>query len=197
MRTSPPRQLPIFRSDLQARLLAALIGVEGRELTVPELCEDLGATRASIYRELQRLVDAGILNRRRIGRNTVYGADTASPLLEPLRALVERTIGIEPELRRRLAEVGGVEAAAIFGSFAAGQTRGASDIDVLLIGEPDRDALERTVRDVERIAGREVNLTVYDRADWERRVDSGAGFATTLLSRPLVSLVGSVPGADV
>jgi predicted nucleotidyltransferase len=192
MRTRPPAQLPIFRSDLQARILAALLSVTGRELTVPDLCRDLGATRASVYRELQRLVDAGILRRRRVGRNTLYGADDDSPLIEPLRTLVERTIGVEPELQRRLVTVPGVEAAAIFGSFAGGRLSGASDIDLLVIGEPARDDLERAIRDVERMVGRQINLTIYDPEDWLGRVRAGSGFVATLLSRPLIPLLGTI-----
>lgn len=161
----------------------------------PDLCERLSAPRASVYRELQRLVGAGILERRRVGRNTLYRADEASPLVDPMRQLVARTLGIEPELRRRLSAVPGVDAAAIFGSFAAGGMRGDSDVDLLVIGEPDRDALERAVRDVEAVAGREINLSSYAAEEWKERVSSGAGFATTLLARPTIDLIGEIPGA--
>lgn len=195
MRTSPPAQLPIFRSDLQARILALLLGHGARELTVPELVDALTANRTGVYRELQRLVDAGIVERRRVGRNTLYRADEASPLVDPLRVLLERTLGIEPELRRLLGEVPGIHAAAIFGSFASGRLRGDSDVDLLVIGEPDRDALERAVRSVEAAAGRDVNVATYGIDDWRERVSASAGFAHTVLSRPMIPLIGEVPAA--
>jgi predicted nucleotidyltransferase len=197
MRTSAPVIAPFFRSDLQARLLALLLLGSETELSAADIQSQLGASRAGIHKELTRLMDAGVIERRMIGRAALYRPAAASPLLEPLTMLVERTIGIEPELRRRLRDVDGVEAAVLFGSFASGAAVGpASDVDVLVIGRPDRDALEREMRFVEQIAGREINLSVYDPADWQQRVQRGSGFAATVLQRPLVALIGTVPGVD-
>ena len=141
-------------------------------------------------------MDAGVIERRMVGRSALYRRAEASPLLEPLTTLVERTLGLEPELRKRLGGLDGVEAAAIFGSWAAGTIGPRSDVDVLVIGEPDADELERAARAVERLAGREVNLTLYDRADWAKRVADGSGFASTVLERPLIPLVGEIPGVS-
>jgi predicted nucleotidyltransferase len=194
MRTQPPAIAPFFRSQLQARLLAALFLSATEEVGVPELQNRLGASRSGINQELGRLLDAGILTRRMVGRSALYRPAEDSPLVEPLRTLVERTVGVEPELRRALAAVDGVEAAAIYGSWAAGTSvRPLSDVDVLVIGDADADALERAIREVERLAGREVNLTRYDRDDWLERVRQGSGFARTVLDRPRIALVGEIP----
>lgn len=194
MRTQPPAIAPFFRSQLQARLLAALLLSATEEVGVPELQDRLGASRSGINQELGRLLDAGILTRRMVGRSALYRPAADSPLVGPLRTLVERTVGVEPELRRALAAVDGVEAAAIYGSWAAGTSvRPLSDVDVLVIGDADADALERAIRRVERLAGREVNLTRYDRDDWLERVRQGSGFARTVLDRPRIALVGEIP----
>lgn len=140
-------------------------------------------------------MEAGVVERRLVGRSALYRPARESPLYEPLRLLVERTVGVEPELRRRLAPIAGIEAAAIFGSFATGEAvKPTSDIDVLVIGDADTDVLEREVREVERLAGRDVNLTRYDREDWLDRLRQGSGFARTVLDRPLVMLIGELPG---
>ena len=92
--------------------------------------------------------------------------------------------------------MGGIEAAAIYGSFASGgPVTPASDVDVLVIGEPDRDRLMAAAREVEQLVGREISVAVYDPVDWAERVARGAGFATTVLDRPLVHLIGAIPGA--
>jgi DNA-binding transcriptional ArsR family regulator len=196
MRTKSPALVPLFRSDLQARLLAVLLLGAHEEMTAAELQERLGASRTGVHQELRRLLDAGVLERRSVGRTALYRPARDSPILGPLTELVQRTIGVESELRRRLAEIPGIEAAAIYGSWAAG-TRIAptSDVDVLVIGQPDPDQLEHAVRAVERLSGREVNLTLYDRADWLERLERGSGFAATVLDRTLIRLHGDVPGA--
>jgi hypothetical protein len=45
-----------------------------------------------VYRELGRLLDAGIVEKRVEGRNTIYLAASDSPLFVPLRTLLERTV---------------------------------------------------------------------------------------------------------
>ncbi|HYI81124.1 MAG TPA: MarR family transcriptional regulator [Thermoleophilaceae bacterium] len=192
MRTKPPDVLPIFRSDLQARLLAALLLDDGEPLTAQDLLDRLGATSTTLHRELGRLERAGLIEHDRVGRTRRYRAATDSPIHEPLRELLQRTLGVEPLLRRALSDVDGVEAAAIFGSWAAGETNEDSDIDLLVVGEMDRDDLLSQVREVEAQAHREIDVTAYRADEFARRRDEGSGFLQTVLRGPLIELVGKV-----
>jgi predicted nucleotidyltransferase len=81
----------------------------------------------------------------------------------------------------------GITAAYIYGSWAArherqaGQ-RPAGDIDVLILGEPDRDQLYAALSAAEERLGRPVQATIRDPA-W---LNSGSGaFHDTVTSRPL------------
>ncbi len=192
MRTKPPDVLPIFRSDLQARLLAALLLDDGEPLTAQDLLDRLGATSTTLHRELGRLERAGLIEHDRVGRTRRYRAATDSPIHEPLRELLQRTLGVEPLLRRALDGVDGVAAAAIFGSWAAGETNEDSDIDLLVVGEMDRDDLLSKVREVEAQAHREIDVTAYGADEFARRRGAGSGFLTTVLRGPLIELVGKV-----
>lgn len=193
MRTSAPSELPLFRSELQAQLLSALLASPGDALTAAHLGRLTGGSRASVHRELHRLVAAGIIRREDVGRSALYRAATDSPLFEPLQALVARTLGVEPELRRRLARLEGIEAAAVFGSWAAGRAREGSDIDVLVIGDVERADLLRAFADVEDVVRREISVRLYRRAEFEARLDEGSGFLRTVLARPMTPLIGTVP----
>jgi predicted nucleotidyltransferase len=192
MRTSPPTTLPIFRSDLQARLLAAVLLNDGEPLTSRELTERTNAKPATLHRELTRLEGAGLLRHERVGNAKRYAAATDSPLHDPLRELLARTLGVEPLLEQSLSGVGGVDAAAIFGSWAAGETGEESDIDLLVVGDVDRDELLTTVREVESRVHREIDVTAYGREEFERRRAQGSGFLRTVLRGPLTQLVGEV-----
>ena len=98
-------------------------GVE--PLTTTELRERLGASGASLHRELERLTNAGIVESETIGRAKRHRAAPDSPLSAPLRDLVLRTMGVEADLARRFAALDGVEAAAIYGSWRAGRSSAA------------------------------------------------------------------------
>ncbi len=192
MRTAPPELLPIFRSDLQARLLAALL-LDGNEpLATPELAKRTGAKPPTLHRELVRLEQAGLIRHERVGQTKRYAAVADSPLYEPLRQLLERTLGVEPLLTNRLSRIDGIDKAAIFGSWAAARLDEDSDIDLLVIGEMDREQLLAAVREVEAQAHREIDVTAYRLDDFERRRDGGSGFIRTVLRGPLIQLIGEV-----
>ena len=63
--------------------------------------------------------------------------------------------------------------------------RAVGDIDVLVLGKPDRDELYEALAEVERRLGRPVQATVRG-ADW---LGSGTGaFHETITSRPMLEL---------
>ena len=67
MRTAAPLLAPIFRSDGQARLLSTLL-LTGEELSVTDLAKRASLAYPTAHREVARLVDAGILSERQVGR---------------------------------------------------------------------------------------------------------------------------------
>jgi predicted nucleotidyltransferase len=188
---TPPTSLPIFRSAEQARLLARFFLAPSRSWRLDEL-EDGAVSRATTERELNRLTGAGLVELERVGRTRLWRAGTDSPLFEPLRQLIERTLGVEAQLRQRLAALDGVEAAALFGSWAAGRLRPDSDIDVLVVGDIDFSTLSTRLRPVGELAGRELNLVAFRRDELKARLDQGNRFLQSVIEGPLVSLVGDV-----
>lgn len=192
MRTKAPTELPIFRSELQARLLTLLLLDPDARWSSRELRERTRASQSSLHRELHRLEAAGLIDAERVGRAHLYGAASDSPAFEPLRELVLRTSGVEEQLRRSLMDVPGIEAAAIFGSWARGDIAPDSDVDVLVVGEPDFGELAGAVRAVEQASAREVNLTTLRGEELRERLKEGSGFASELFSDELRILIGSM-----
>lgn len=195
-RSATPRLLPLLRSATQAALLERLLlGPKENAYTVADLSRSLGVTDMSVRRELDRMMDAGIVVRERVGRQGLYRADEASPLFEPLRELVERSVGVETLLRDAMEHLPGVEAAAIFGSWARGRVDAESDIDVLVVGDFDYSILLSRVRALQERTGREINVVAMRPGDLEDELQAGSGFIRDVLSSPLTVLVGEVPTA--
>ena len=84
MRTEAPLLAPIFRSDGQARLLSTML-LTGDELSITDLAKRAGLAYPTAHREVARLVDAGILSERQVGRTRLIRANDESPLVKPLR----------------------------------------------------------------------------------------------------------------
>ena len=92
MRTEAPLLAPIFRSDGQARLLSTLL-LTGDELSVTDLAKRAGLAYPTVHREVARLVDAGILSERQVGRTRLIRANDESPLVDPLREILRVATG--------------------------------------------------------------------------------------------------------
>ena len=182
----------LFRSSLQARLLG-LVFLSGKDAwTTRELADRLDVTSISVHRELLRALKAGLVVRDSVGRTFLYRAATDSPVYEPLRLLLERTVGVEAQLRRALEDVAGVETAFIYGSFAEGtDIRPTSDVDVVVLGQPDPHLLRRRLRDVERRIGREIDLLSYAPEELAQLAARGNSLARRIVRGPKKPLVGS------
>jgi predicted nucleotidyltransferase len=190
--------LSLFRSKLQARMLGLILLSPERTWTASELAARLEATSVSVHRELHRGLAAGVLVREAVGRTHLYQAATDSPLYEPLRLLLERTVGVEAELRRALEGVPGIEAAFIHGSFAS-QTkiRPTSDVDLLVLGDADPHALRSTVRKVEARVGREIDVLAYRPDEFAALAEGGNSLVRRIIRGPVTPLVGSAEALQV
>ena len=87
---------PIFRTDTQRRLLAELLFGDDEPRTLTDLARAVGVEQTTVMREANRLLDAGLITERRIGRARAIGIAEDSPFVGPLRQLF-RAAGREPE----------------------------------------------------------------------------------------------------
>jgi DNA-binding transcriptional ArsR family regulator len=185
-----PSLLPILRSQQQGEILALLLDDPDLELSLTDISVRTGAPHPSVYREVQRAEQAGLVTSRKVGNTRLVRANTASPYYAGLAEVLTRAFGVPAVLADVLWPVRGIVAAYIYGSWAArheGQPgqRPVGDIDVLVLGEPDRDRLYAALSAAEERLGRPVQATIRDPA-W---LDSGTGaFHDTVTSRPLLEL---------
>ena len=177
---------PLLRSRLQAELLTLVLLTPGQEWSLTDLASRARASISSPQREMARAEDAGVVSSRRLGSTRLVTA-AASPLTDPLTELLLRSFGPRQVVAEELAGVAGVEAAYLFGSWAAryaGQPGPApADIDVLVIGLPNRDDLDEAAQRAGTRLAREVNVTVRSPQWWR---DGGDGFHAEVTRRPWV-----------
>jgi DNA-binding transcriptional ArsR family regulator len=185
-----PSLLPLLRSRAQGEVLALLLLHPEREYSLSELAEEIGVTLTTVLREVDRLVEAGILADRRVGRNRLVRARTDTVLHQPLRDLMAASFGPLPVLTDALAGVAGVRRAFIYGSWAAryaGQPGPPpADVDLLVIGEPDADELFDLAEEASRRLRRTVNVHRLSADAW--RSPSDDPFLISVRERPLVEL---------
>ena len=162
-----------------------------KEWTMSELASRVGSAVSSVQREIVRAEHAGVIASRRIGTTRVVKA-AQSPITGPLTELLLRSFGPRQVLADELADMPGIDSAYLFGSWAARyagqQGRPPADLDVLVIGTPDRDALDDAAQRAGARLAREVNVTIRS-ADWWNAGDDG--FHAEVKRRPLVPVLAA------
>lgn len=63
--------------------------------------------RGAVQRELENLVDAGLVSRRKQGNQVHYQANPQTPIFQELKSLMVKTAGVADVLREVLSPLGG------------------------------------------------------------------------------------------
>ncbi len=189
MRAAAPPLLPIFRSQLQGELLALVLVDPSRQWTLDELAERTGEPYQTVATEVRRLQEAELLQATAIGRTKLLSANEANPYLRPLSQLAIMAFGPPLVIGEEYTTVRDIEAIYIYGSWAARyhgeQGPAPNDIDVLVIGKPDRDDVYAAAQRAQQRLGREVNVTQRTRKQWDSATD---GFTQQVRSSPSVEI---------
>jgi hypothetical protein len=166
------------------------LGDPGRELSLTGISHLTGAPHPPVYREVQRAEQTGLVTTRKVGNTRLVRAQIDSPYYAGLADVLTRAFGVPAVLSTALHNVSSIKDAYICGSWAArhdGQpgTRPVGDIDVLVLGQPDRDQLYQALGTAEQRLGRPVQATIRD-PGW---LQSGSGaFHDSITSRPTLKL---------
>ncbi|MEV4896925.1 helix-turn-helix domain-containing protein [Nonomuraea sp. NPDC055795] len=175
MRSESPPLLPIFRSRHQADLLTLLYLHPDREFTVTELAEKVGVPLTTMQREVGRLLEAGLLRGRKVGRAHLIRATVPGRYARPLTELLTLAFGPHLLVEREFSGLSGVDSVAIFGSWASrylGEPGPPpNDIDVLVVGGASRADVYEAAERVEGGLGISVNPVLMTRERWAKAVD--------------------------
>jgi predicted nucleotidyltransferase len=181
--------LLLGRSRTRQRILALLYDRPERRAHLRAISRAVGVSVGTTARELQRLVEAGLVTRSSEGRQVYFQASAESPLFDAVRTIVRRTVGAPDVLRRHLDGLPGVQRAVVFGSYARGDTTPASDVDLLIVGRPDPDELTERVEAAQRELGRIVNYTILTEDELTERKRRGDRFVLSVEAEPSLPVI--------
>jgi DNA-binding transcriptional ArsR family regulator len=191
MRREAPALLPVFRSELQADILAALLLSPEREYSLTDLAKRFDAPLSTVHGEVKRLTDAGLLRRRNVGRSAMVQANAGNRLVEPLTELLFLSWGPPQVVADEFAGLAGAERVLIFGSWAARyrQRHGPPphDLDVLVVGNPARGEVYDAADRAQERLGMPVNPVIRSAEAWR---DAHDPLVQQVQSAPLVVVLG-------
>ncbi len=181
-------------TTLQLRILALFFAHRGEEFYMSEVGEAIGKQPGAFQRAINSLENQGVLTSRRRGNQRVFAVNAEYPFLKELKAIVDKSVGIERDLRNALAALDQVSAAVIYGSYAKDALGPNSDVDLLVVVEdPEvQDALVEMLQPIEKRIRREINYRLYTNREFCARKKKHDSFLARVVSEAHIVLKGAL-----
>jgi predicted nucleotidyltransferase len=176
------------RSIIRKKIILLFVYNQRKEFYLSEIARQVKTSAGTTQRELNKLLAQDFITFKKRGNLNIYKLNESYPLLREIEAIVQKTFGIEAELRNELGKLRGVKFAFLFGSFVEGSFKSDSDIDLFIIGAVDEDDVYKTIQKVEDSVGRQINYHLADEPEFIEKSKSRA-FYREILAGPLM-LVG-------
>ena len=151
----------IAKSKIRQKILKLLFANEEKSFYLSEIARIAGTSAGNAQRDLEKLVKEGIAKSDKKANLRYYSLDKKNPAFADIENIVRKTIGIEAELAEIFRKLKGVDFVFIFGSYVKEGLKNESDIDIVIIGKPDEDELNRKISQLEKTIGREINYHLY------------------------------------
>lgn len=179
----------IVSSRARSEIFRILFSLTDIELHNREIERRSGLSESNVRRELRHLESLELIRSRKDSNRVYYRANRDHPLYREIRNLVLKTSGLADILQECL-DSARIKTAFIFGSVAAGEARGGSDVDLIVIGDIGLRELSGLLhRATERI-GREVNPHVFSPKEFSRRLSDKDPFLKRVVVSPKIFIKG-------
>ena len=149
-----------------------------------QIAEEFGESTNSVRVELNRLAEADILNVKSDGRTKLYQANNKHPLFGGIREIVSKTIGLDRLVEDLVSRLGDLEFAFISGDYAKGMDSGL--IDLVLVGNVNKDQAEKLALKIEKIIKRKIRLLILNSEEF-------ASLQNRFLSENILPVWGEIP----
>jgi hypothetical protein len=179
-------------SDSQRRVFQWVFGQPERSFHLSELRRLTLLGSASLQRELNRLVDAGLVLSEFVGNQRHFQANANSPVFAELVTLTRKTLGVVPLLQGALQPLADrLTEAFVYGSVAKQTDNAHSDVDLLLVGDDlSLNEILTLVLPVEAQLDRKINPNCYTQSEYRKRLGEADSFVNRVLAQPILPLIG-------
>jgi predicted nucleotidyltransferase len=175
----------------QQKVLGLLYTHPEKSFYTKEIIRTTGMGVATIKRELDRMLEAGIISMTKVGNQHHYKANAECPIYSELLGIVKKTFGIVDVIKPALLPLAEhISWAFIFGSVASGKETSGSDIDLLIIGDVGLKDIASDLYEVQDMLGREINPKIYSKAEWIKMKNNKDAFIKEILAKPRMDVIG-------
>lgn len=182
----------LIGSKTRQIILKAFVESPDSEYYTRQLAVTHHISAGTIHRELKNLYSLGILKARHVGNIKLFSLNKQNPVYEEIKSIIYKTEGVVKFLKDALPGVGGIKTAFIYGSFAKGDERQDSDVDLFLIGDAiNENGLIRAINSIEKKLFKEINYTRYTEREYKKEKKKKNSFILEVIKGKKIFIKGS------
>lgn len=155
----------LISSRTRIKLLMRLFLNPGTTAYLRGLADEFEESTNSVRVELNRFEEANMLVSESRGNKKLYKANEKHPLFRDIHSILLKYIGVDRIIEAILERIGKLEKMYLTGDYARGMDSGI--IDLVFVGEIDKNYLVDVVGRVEKKIGKKVRYIVYSSSEWQ------------------------------
>ncbi len=190
----------LFGSNTRVKLLTLFVHHPTQPFFVRELTRQIDTQINAVRRELENLVELGLVNavdapvggKSQAGlKKKFYKMNENFPLINEIRTLITKAhVLMERRLDREISSLGGdVQYAALLGVFIG---KPGSPVDLFLVGSIDQKATTAFVQRLEKELGVEINFNCMTTQDYIYRKEVADRFLCSILEAPKSVIINKI-----
>ena len=154
--SSKTRIKVLLKFFLNSKTTSYLRGLEG----------EFGDSTNAIRMELNKFEKAGLLRSFSKGNKKIFQANIEHPLYDEIHSIILKYVGIDKIISDVAKRLGEIDSVYLTGRFANGLD--GNIIDLVFVGEVDRNYLVRLIDKVETLINRKIRYLLYDLESFEK-----------------------------
>ena len=181
----------LIASKTRQTLLKAFFEAPEIEHYTRQLASKYHMSVGTLHRELQKLSASGILKSRKIGNIKLFSLNKQNPIYEEIKNIISKTEGVIKFIKDAISGIKGIKVVFIYGSFAKGDERQDSDVDIFLIGDSiDDKELVIKISSLEKKLFKEVNYTCYTENEYKKEKKKKNSFVLEVMKGKKIFIKG-------
>jgi predicted nucleotidyltransferase len=181
----------LLSSKIRVELLRILAINPESSFNINELSRRSGFSLRGVDKELKNLLSGGIVRMEITGNQHRYGLDPLCPIYKEVTAIIIKTAGVADMIREKLKEVEDqIHLAFVYGSFASGDYRNDSDVDLFIVSEISGVKVSELLGPLQNQIDRPINTSHFSLSEYSNRKGKGDHFVSSVLGAPKIVLFG-------
>lgn len=178
-------------SKVRVKVVEAFFQQPDEMLYVRELTRMINEEINAVRRELDRLLECGLIKSEQRGNRLYYSLNKRYLFYQELQQIVAKSTGLGRKLRRLRRKLGTLDYVMFSGRFIRGLKPIRDEVDILIIGEVVLSELEALMKEEQNRIGRELNYAVFSLEEFEFRKARRDPFVMEILYDSRVMVIGS------